>query len=228
MGTSKGPIRGPCRGGGSQRLRCGLGKERWSREATPPPAQTSQRPDGQRGEDRPGCIDEALRPREVCRLMNFVVAHRRHLGRLASRLKSQESTTVGLSSCLLLVIQHHGPLIGIFPASDWAARRLAGRAARRSHWRWALMSRLEVGGGRRVIEGSSLGALATGAVAVLGSKPLQFLGTVASPAPEPCRPHEPKPWQRGRDPLGAFVSANRPSRAASRVGLCPLSTKCWR
>lgn len=159
--------------------------------------------------------------------MNFVVAHRRHLGRLASRLKSQESTTVGLSSCLLLVIQHHGPLIGIFPASDWAARRLAGRAARRSHWRWALMSRLEVGGGRRVIEGSSLGALVTGAVAVLGSR-YSFLVPWHRLRQNPVDRMNLNPGKRGRDPLGAFVSANRPSRAASRVGLCPLSTKCWR
>lgn len=152
--------------------------------------------------------------------MNFVVAHRRHLGRLASRLKSQESTTVGLSSCLLLVIQHHGPLIGIFPASDWAARRLAGRAARRSHWRWALMSRLEVGGGRRVIEGSSLGALVTGAVAVLGSR-YSFLVPWHRLRQNPVDRMNLNPGKRGRDPLGAFVSANRSSRAASWVGLCP-------
>lgn len=35
-------------------------------------------------------------------------------------------------------------------------------------------------------------------------KPLQFLGTVASPAPEPCRPHEPKPWQKRSRPFGSL------------------------
>jgi hypothetical protein len=58
-------------------------------------------------------------------------------------------------------------------------------------------------------------------------KPLRFLGTVASPTPEPCRPHEPKPWQGGRDPFGAFVSASR--RQGQHHGRSvPSLPKCWR
>lgn len=59
----------------------------------------------QRGEDRPGCTDEALPPRGVCRPMNFVVAPRRHLGRLASMRESRESTTV-LSAYRLSAARH--------------------------------------------------------------------------------------------------------------------------
>lgn len=188
----------------------------------------------QRGEDRPGCTDEALPPRGVCRPMNFVVAPRRHLGRLASMLESRESTTV-LSAYRLSAARH--------PTSRAADRHLfvqrLGRPSVGGKSSAPLPlalgtdeppGRWEVGGGSskgpaRGLEG---GAVVTGAVAVLGSR-YSFLVPWHRLRQNPVDRMNLNPGKRGRDPFGALVSGNRPSRQ-HHGRVCALSlhsTKCW-
>lgn len=153
--------------------------------------------------------------------MNFDVAHRRHVGRLASRLESRESTTV-LSAYRLSAARH--------PTSRAADRHLSCERLGRHSIGGKNSAPLPLalgndeppaGGRRRVIEGSSSGAVVTGAVAVLGSR-YSFLVPWHRLRQNPVDRMNLNPGTRGRDPFGAFVSANRPSRAASRAGLCPL------